>query len=118
MARGRPASSVLGETMSGIGDALYPRAAFLTAALILQCLTELSGLNLSAMLRTEPSDLVYTGKSSGMLKLQRPEPHRGHTGRSNQLQQHARWPHRSTDRSHEVLSALAGNAINCGRPHP
>lgn len=75
MARGRPSGTVLGETMSGIGDALYPKAAFLTAALILQCLTELSGLNLSVMLRTGPSDLVYTGKSSGMLKLAKARNH-------------------------------------------
>jgi hypothetical protein len=74
-ARGRPKGDALGETMNGIGDALYPKASLLTAALILQCLTELSGLNLSVMLRTEPADLIYTGKSNGMLKLAKARNH-------------------------------------------
>lgn len=75
VARGKPVGDALGETMNEIGRALYPRASFLTAALILQCLTELSGLNLSVMLRTEPADLVYTGKSNGMLTLTKARNH-------------------------------------------
>lgn len=75
VAKGRPNGDALGETMNAIGSALFPRASFLTAALILQCLTELSGLNLSVMLRTEPSDLVYTGNSNGMIKLAKARNH-------------------------------------------
>lgn len=73
--RGRSVKDVLGETMLTIGTALYPAAPFFTAALVLQCLAELSGLNLSVMLRTQPDDLIYTGKSNGQLRLAKARNH-------------------------------------------
>ena len=68
-------SAVIGETMEAIGRALYPGADVLTSALILHCLSEMSGLNLSVMLRSEPTDLIYTGDSTGILTLAKARNH-------------------------------------------
>ena len=66
---------VLGEVMTRVGIALYPPAYVFTAAAILHCLTELSGANLSVMLRTKPSDLSHTGESTGLLDLAKARNH-------------------------------------------
>ena len=71
--RGRPV--VIGETMESIGRALHPQTDVLTAALILHCFAELSGLNQSVMLRTEPADLTRTGESTGILSLAKARNH-------------------------------------------
>ena len=68
-------SKVIGNTQRLIGRALYPPHDVLVAALILQCLTEHSGLNLSVMLRTAASDLIYTGETNGLLNLAKARNH-------------------------------------------
>ena len=72
--RGRP-GLVTNIVLDGISKALYPPSTVLTAGLIMQCMAELSGLNLSVMLRTEPDDLVYTGKTNGTLHLAKARNH-------------------------------------------
>jgi hypothetical protein len=73
VAAGRPATR--GASIAEIGTALYPPAHVFTAAMILHCLAELSGLNQSVMLRTTPDDLIYTGESNGLLQLAKARNH-------------------------------------------
>jgi hypothetical protein len=85
---GRP--PLLGAALPTIGRALYPSAAVLAAAAILHCLAELSGLNLSTILRTEPSHLSYTGSEHGIVDLAKARNHSEdripvHTGSNNTL---------------------------------
>ena len=72
-APGRPL--VLGSQLPAIGEALYPPASVLTAAAVLHCLAELSGLNLATILRTEPSHLIYTGTDHGIVTLAKARNH-------------------------------------------
>jgi hypothetical protein len=65
----------VGNTQRLIGRALYPPLDVLVAAIILHCLTEHNGLNLSVMLRTAASDLIYTGETNGMLDLAKARNH-------------------------------------------
>jgi hypothetical protein len=67
--------TLIGESIPIIGRALYPTVDVLVAALILQCFTEQSGLNLSVMLRSDVSDLIYTGKTNGILNLAKARNH-------------------------------------------
>jgi hypothetical protein len=85
---GRP--PLLGAALPVIGRALYPPAAVLSAAAILHCLAELSGLNLSTILRTEPSHLSYTGSEHAIVDLAKARNHSEdripvHTGSNNTL---------------------------------
>ncbi|MFE7330760.1 hypothetical protein ACFU8W_38630 [Streptomyces sp. NPDC057565] len=66
---------MLGPTMLEIGRALHPPIEVLTAALILQCLADNEGLNLATILRTEPSDLFYTGSRHGVLQTAKARSH-------------------------------------------
>ncbi|MEI7863415.1 MAG: hypothetical protein WCJ21_12320, partial [Planctomycetota bacterium] len=65
----------VGNTQRLIGRALYPPLDVLAAAATLHCLTEHNGLNLSVMLRTAASDLIYTGETNGMLDLAKARNH-------------------------------------------
>jgi hypothetical protein len=58
-----------------IGRALHPGAAVLTAALIIHCLAEDTGLNLSTMLRSDPADLVYSGEEHALLHTAKARNH-------------------------------------------
>jgi hypothetical protein len=58
-----------------IGRALHPGAAALTAALIIHCLAEDTGLNLSTMLRSDPADLIYSGDDHALLHTTKARNH-------------------------------------------
>ncbi len=75
LSNGRRRTPVLDGRVESLGIALYPTSTILTAAAILHCLAELSGLNLSVILRTEPSDLAHTGDRTGILKLAKAHNH-------------------------------------------
>jgi len=64
---GRRQLNPLNAAIADIGAALHPRNDVLVAGLVLQCLADDTGLNQSTMLRTEPTDLVYTGEEHGLL---------------------------------------------------
>jgi hypothetical protein len=66
---------ILGDDMTGFGEALYPPASVLVASTILHCLLERNGLNLSTILRTQSADLVHTGDNHGMLLLAKARNH-------------------------------------------
>ena len=66
---------IIGATMQRIGDALYPPHYVLTAAAIVQCLAEQTGLNLSTILRTSPGDLVHTGEDTAMVSVAKARSH-------------------------------------------
>ncbi|MFO8076838.1 MAG: hypothetical protein R6T85_12055 [Egibacteraceae bacterium] len=68
-------TKVIGATMQHIGEVLYPPHYVLTAAAIVQCLAEQTGLNLSVILRTSPSDLVYTGEDTAMVSVAKARSH-------------------------------------------
>jgi hypothetical protein len=61
--------------LTAVGHGLYPAHEVLTAALILQCLADDVGLNLSTMLRTDPTDLVYIGLQHGILTVAKARNH-------------------------------------------
>ena len=67
--------SPIGRAMLEIGEGLYPPNYVLTAALILHCFVELSGLNQSVMLRTTPSDLISTGTNNAILDVAKARNH-------------------------------------------
>ncbi len=56
-------------SIDAIGSALYPGVSVLVSGLVLQCLAEEIGLNLSTLLRTEPDDLVITGETNASLRV-------------------------------------------------
>lgn len=58
---------LLGQSMQDIANCLYPQKEVLTAAAILQCFAEQTGLNLSVILRTHVHDLQVTGDDTAML---------------------------------------------------
>jgi hypothetical protein len=58
-----------------IAEALHPDLGVLVAALILHCLAENTGLNLSTMLRAEPADLTATGVQHGILATSKARNH-------------------------------------------
>lgn len=68
-------TKIIGATMQRIGEALYPPKHVLAAAAIVQCLAEQTGLNLSVILRTSPSDLVYTGEDTAMVSVAKARSH-------------------------------------------
>ena len=72
---GRKGGAVRDERLASLSLALYPSRTTLVAAAILHCLCDLSGLNLSVILRTEPADLVHTGNSTGVVSLAKARNH-------------------------------------------
>jgi hypothetical protein len=64
---GRRQLNPLSAAITEIGIALHLRNDILVAGLILQCLADDTGLNQATMLRTEPTDLIYTGEEHGLL---------------------------------------------------
>ncbi|GAA2670677.1 hypothetical protein [Actinoplanes palleronii] len=64
---GRQQLNPLSAAITNVGIALHPRNDVLVAGLILQCLADDTGLNQATMLRTEPTDLIYTGEEHGLL---------------------------------------------------
>jgi len=64
---GRRQLNPLSAAITEIGIALHLSNDILVSGLILQCLADDTGLNQATMLRTEPTDLIYTGEEHGLL---------------------------------------------------
>lgn len=63
------------DDLAALEAALFPTDAALTAALILHCFADDTGLNRSVMLRTAVNDLVYTGDENAVLELVKARNH-------------------------------------------